>query len=172
LIIDEKKVASLVKSWLYADQLLKPEELIMYHPPCYGGLGIQNVKLKAQAGLIKSFLETAGNSKFIQSLYHNILFRYHVLQETSLPNPGMPPFYGKDFFAKIRQVHCETPLNIFQMSDKMWYRLLLENNCIMEEGEHGQQSYIKCRVEIASPTVDWEHCWRLARQKFAISMFH
>ena len=70
---DENKITSLVKSWLYADQLLKPEELVMYRPSLYGGLGIHNVKMKAQAGLIKSFLETAGHSKFIPSLYHNIL---------------------------------------------------------------------------------------------------
>ena len=134
----------------------------MYRPPSYGGLGVHNVKYKAQAGLIKSFLETAGNTKFIPSLYHNLLYRYHVLHETSLPNPGIPPFYSKDFFAKIRQVHLETPLNIFQMSEKMWYTLLLEDNCIMEEAEHGQD-YIKCRVERAIPAADWEHCWRLAR---------
>ena len=32
----------------------------------------------------------------------------------------------------------------------------------MEETELGQE-YIKCRVERATPTVDWELCWRLAR---------
>ena len=48
------------------------------------------------------------------------------------------------------------------MTEKMWYNLLLEDNYIMEETDHGQD-YIKCRVERASPTVDWEHCWRLAR---------
>ena len=29
---DVKKITSLVKSWLYADQLLKPEEMVMYRP--------------------------------------------------------------------------------------------------------------------------------------------
>ena len=161
-LMDENKITSLVKSWLYADMLLKPEEMIMYRPPSYGGLGIHNVKLKAQAGLIKSFLETAGHSKFIQSLYHNVLYRYHVNDETSLPNPGFPPYYSKDFFRKIRQVHHESPLNIFQMSEKMWYTLLLEDSCTMEEGEQGQV-YIECRVERANQNVDWEHSWRLAR---------
>ena len=104
------------------------------------------MKVKAQAGLIKLFLESAGHGKFIQSLYHNTLFRYHVLNDTSLPNPGFPPFYSKEFFSKIRHVHLESPLNIFQMSEKMWYRLLLEEDYTMEETEQGQE-FIKCRVE-------------------------
>ena len=136
----------------------------MHRPPSYGGLGILNVKLKAQAGLIKSFLETAVNIKFRESLYHNILYRYHVLEETSLPNPGIPPFYSKDFFDKIRQVHLESPLNVCKMTEKEWYTLLLEDTCTMEVVEEGgQREYIKCRVERASPMADWEHCWRLAR---------
>ena len=56
---DVTKVTSLVKSWLYQHQFLKPEELVMYRPPYVGGLGVHNVMLKAQAGLIKYFLETA-----------------------------------------------------------------------------------------------------------------
>ena len=48
------------------------------------------------------------------------------------------------------------------MSEKMWYTLLLEDSCTMEEGEQGQV-YIECRVERANQNVDWEHSWRLAR---------
>ena len=66
---DVTKITSLIKSWLYADQLIKPEELVMFRPPSYGGLGVLNVKTKARAGLIKSFLETAGNVNFRSSLY-------------------------------------------------------------------------------------------------------
>ena len=35
---DSNKITSLVKSWLYADMYLKPEENIMYRPPSYGDL--------------------------------------------------------------------------------------------------------------------------------------
>ena len=157
------KITSNIKSWLYADQLLKPEEFVMYRPPSYGGLGILNVKYKAMAGLIKTFLETAGNDKFRSSLYHTILYKFHVLGDSSLPNPGIPPFYSKNFFEKIRQVHQESPLNIFHMSEKEWYRLLLEDSCTMETGENGQMLYIKCRVERAIVGTDWEQCWRMAR---------
>ena len=90
-IQDVTKVTSAVKSWLYQDQLLKPEEQIMYRHASLGGLGVHSVQLKAQAGLIRSFLETAVNPSFRSSLFHHQLFRYHVLDDTSLPDPGFPP---------------------------------------------------------------------------------
>ena len=71
---DVNKITSQVKSWLYADMLLKPEELVMYRPSSYGGLGIHNVKVKAQAGLIKSFLESAGHAKFLHKVSTTILY--------------------------------------------------------------------------------------------------
>ena len=160
---DVNKITSLVKSWLYQDQLLKPEELVMHRHPSAGGLGVHHVELKAQAGLIRTFLETASNPSFRSSLFHSTLYRYHILGETLLPNPGYPPFYNQDFFDKIRKVHLETPLNISKMSEKDWYRVLLEEYCTMEVDHTGQQVNIQCRVERASPLTDWEKSWRLAR---------
>ena len=156
-------MTSLVKSWLYQDQFLKPEELVMYRPPYVGGLGVHNVMLKAQAGLIKSFLETAIGPTFRQSIFHSILFRYHVLGDRSVADPGYPPFYSAEFFSKIRQAHDETPLNVANMSEKQWYRLLLENNCTMESRNGDDQAFKLCRVELAHPETDWERSWRLAR---------
>jgi hypothetical protein len=160
---DETKITSLVKSWLYQDQLLKPEELVMHRHPSLGGLGVHHVKLKAQAGLIRTFLETASNPNFRSSLFHSILYRYHVLGETELPYLGFPPFYSQDFFAKIRKVYLETPLNVSKMSEKQWYRVLLEDYCTMEVDDDGQQNNILCRIERASPITDWERSWKLAR---------
>ena len=120
-VLDLTKITSHIKSWLYADMLLKPEEIVMYRPADYGGLGVLNVKYKAMACLIKTFLETAGHDKFRASLYHTILFRYHVLEDLTLANPGIPPFYSHDFFALIRRVHLNSSLNIYKMSEKDWY---------------------------------------------------
>ena len=78
-VMDLTQITSNIKSWMYADHLIKPEELVMHRPASYGGLGILNVKYKAMAGLNKTFLETAGHDKFRPSLYHTILLRYHVL---------------------------------------------------------------------------------------------
>ena len=161
--LDITKITSNVKSWLYADQLLKPEEFVMYRPASYGGLGVVDVKIKALAGMIKSFLETAGNDNYIPSLYHTILFRVHVLDDNSIPNPGFPPFYNENFFALIRKVHYETPLNVLKMSEKQWYTHLLEDQVIKEFKEDGEEVYKPCRVEVASTTTNWEETWRLAR---------
>ena len=162
-VMDITKITSNVKSWLYADQLLKPEEFVMYRPASYGGLGVINVKMKAMAGLIKSFLETAGNEKFLPSLYHTLLFRFHVLDDTSVQDPGFPPFYSKEFFSSIRKVHHETPLNVFKMSEKEWYTFLLEDQVTKQVVDHGKEDFIMCRVERANLDTDWEQCWRLAR---------
>ena len=62
----------------------------------------------------------------------------------------------------IRKVHLDSPLNIFKMTEKEWYTLLLEENCTMEMvGD--REEFIKCRVERVSPGTDWENSWRLAR---------
>ena len=68
----------------------------MHRHPSLGGLGVHHVKLKAQAGLIRTFLETASNPNFRPSLFHSILYRYNVLGEAELPNLGFPPFYSQN----------------------------------------------------------------------------
>ena len=160
---DVTKIMSSIKSWLYGDMLLKPEEIIMTRPPSQGGLGVHHVKMKALAGLITTFLETACNPKFHRSMYHSNLFRFYVLEDTSVPDPGLPPFYSINFFQTIKKVHDESALNVCVMTERQWYRLLVEDKITMEEKENGQRKYIQCRVELASPGTDWEQSWRLAR---------
>ena len=109
---DISKLLSKMKSWLYSDQLEKPEEVVLYRSRENGGLGLHNVKYKAMAMLIKSFLETAVNKKFISNLYHNALFRWHVLEDKSLWDPGRPPYYSLEFFDIINQVNNEGMLNV------------------------------------------------------------
>ena len=115
-VTDISNITSSIKSWLYADMLLKPEEMIMHRPPSAGGLGIHHVAMKAKAGLIKSFLETACNPKFQQSLYHQLLYQYHVLEDRSLPNPKFPPFYNEEFFNSIRKV-LKSPRDVAAMTE-------------------------------------------------------
>ena len=161
---DVSKISSHVKSWLYQDMLLKPEELIMHRHPSLGGLGVHNVQLNAQAALTRTFLETAANPIFRKNLYHNMLYRYHILDDSSVPNPGFPPYYSQDFFSRVRKVHEESPLNILRMTEKDWYRVLLEDYCTQEKDNNtGERVNIMCRVEKANPQTDWEQSWRLAR---------
>ena len=163
--LDINKIHSNIKSWIYGDQFIKPEEKVLFRPPSFGGLGVHHAKLKAQAALTRSFLETACHPNFIHSLYHSNLYKFHVLNDDSIPDPGFPSFYPREFFAKIREVHRESPLNVATMTQKHWYTLLLEDCCIKEYRGDGTQKYIRTKVELASPETDWESSWRLARLK-------
>ena len=49
-VMDMNRITSSIKSWLYADQLFKPEEMIMFRPPTYRGLWVHNVKWKGSSG--------------------------------------------------------------------------------------------------------------------------
>ena len=162
-VMDINSITSSVKSWLYADQLIKPEEKVIFRPPTYGGLGIHNVRWKALAGLIRSFMETASNPKFQSSQYHSILFHYHVLQDMSVPDPGYPPFYNASFFDIIRKAFIEYQLQVSTMTEKEWYTHLLQYQCTMEVDEEGHLKYISCNAELKHPASDWEGCWRRAR---------
>ena len=46
---DEEKISSIAKSFIYQDMFEKPEELLLYRPENEGGLGLENVGLKAKA---------------------------------------------------------------------------------------------------------------------------
>ena len=128
---DITSITRQVKSWLYQDCLEKPNELVLYRSSEDGSLGLFNVKLRALALLIRSFLETAVNPTFSHSLFHEILFRYHILGEVSLPDPGLPPYYDKEFFEVIRHYHFNSPMNVETMSTREWYRALLEDKLLM-----------------------------------------
>ena len=71
---DVNKIHRCVKSGLYADQFLKSEEMVMFRPASYGGLGIHHIKFKALAALTRTFLEAACNPKFRISLFLILAF--------------------------------------------------------------------------------------------------
>ena len=161
-VSDISAINSSVKSWLYADLLVKPSEAVMCRPASHGGLQVTSAKYKAQAILIKTFLETAATPKFRHSLLHSILFRFHVLGDTSLPDPGYLPYYPPSFFQTIRHVHLETPLNILSMTTGQWVRILTEDGLTMEmEGD--QHQYIPCRAELKFPSNNWTVSWTMCR---------
>ena len=164
-IMDITKINKAIKSWLYADMLFKPEEMVMVRPVRYGGLGIFDVKWKAMAGLIRSFLETACNPDFIHSLYHELLFRYHVQEDKSFANPGLPPFYSASFFETIKKVYDVSPQKVGKMTESQWYHLLLEENVTKENDEEQGKRFSPCRVELANENNDWETSWRRMRLK-------
>ena len=128
---DISKINIKVKSWLYQDCFEKSSEIALNRQTKDGGLGLFHVRFRVMACLIRSFLETAVNPTFRHSLYHEALFRYHVLGEVDLPNPGLPPFYDSQLFETIRHYHTTSPLNIAVMSTKQWYNVLMEDRLLM-----------------------------------------
>ena len=81
------------------------------------------------------------------------MYKYHVLADRSIADPGLPPHYSASFFTTIRKVANESPLNAVNMSLKQWYRLLLEETVTMSMNGNVAE-YIPCRVEIISPNTD------------------
>ena len=125
-VADINSISSKVKSWLFQDQLEKPEEMVLHRPISVGGFGLHNVKYKALASLIRTFMETAANPKFQLNLFHSLLYRVNVLDDDSITPPPLPPYYPASFFNIIKQVRLNTPLNVTTMSTANWYRLLVE----------------------------------------------
>ena len=114
--------------------------------------------------LIRSFLETAANPKYIHNLYHTSLYRYYVLQHRDIQDPGLPPYYSLEFFNTIRSTYENTSLKVETMSSSQWYTLLLQNNITMEdETPDSARQYRAARAERAYPENDWESAWRMAR---------
>ena len=95
-VSDLTKISSLIKSWLFQDQLEKPEDHVLYRSRTQGGLSLTNVKVKALSLLIKTFLETALSDKFQKNLFHEAIFRWHVLKERDLVKPKLPPYYSEE----------------------------------------------------------------------------
>ena len=55
------------------------------------------------ANLKYTFLQTAASPTFNKSLFHEILFNFHDLNDTSFPNPGYTPYYNENFFTIIKE---------------------------------------------------------------------
>ena len=118
------------------------------------------------ACLIRTFLETATNPNFRHSLFHELLYRFHVLGETSLPDPGVTPYYDQLFFETIRHYHEHSPLNISLMTIKQWYSVLMEDKVLMSPpNEDTPRSLLPIRAETLSPSTDWPNSWRLSRMQ-------
>jgi hypothetical protein len=169
---DIRIISTLCRSWVTQDLLQKPSQVMLYRPAEDGGLGLMHLYSKSMATLITTFLQTAASPRFLPSLFHSWLFRYHVLGEEGVPDPGYRPYYTKDFFEIIKKVHEDSALNPMHMSVKMWTRYLLEETVTTRPvDDEGRREQVPCRVEEKLPTVPWGESYRLLRQK-GISVQH
>ena len=161
---DSDTISSSVKSWLFQDMLEKPQELVTYRPTEQGGLGVHNVKARAKAMLIHTFLSQAICPKFPSNQYHNSLYRWHVLEDRTIPDPGRPPYYSVEFFTTIKEVKESTPLNIAWVTVSQWYQLLLENNITHDCSDpNSPPRLLPNRLEIKNPGVDFPAPYSMSR---------
>ena len=159
---DISKITSNVKSWVYADQLLKPEELVLYKSRQEGGLNMVNVKYRAMAELIKSFIDTSINPTFTRNLYHQALYNWHVEDDRSIPDPGKPPYYSVEFFDAIKDVKSEGLLKLSSMSIGTWYKALIENHVTHEIDENDFKFKIRSKPETQNPNINWDQVWAIS----------
>jgi hypothetical protein len=151
--LDSSNISSKVRSWLFQDQLEKPQAMILYRLIQMGGLGLHNVKYKALASLIRTFLETSVHPSFQHSLLHSLLYRKYVFEDDSLYTPPtMPPYYSVSFFQTIQNAKENTPLNVTTMTTAQLYRYIIEEELTMTMLESNTMGYIKSRVELSVPS--------------------
>ena len=145
---DISKITSLVKSWIYADLLIKPDEITLYKKRSEGGLNLIHIKYRALAEQIKYFIDTATNPKFQCNVFHQALFEWHVNKITTMKNPGSSPYYSTQFFEAIKAVQESEPLNIRHLSIGMWYRALLKLYVLTETDENGFVFEVSPKIEL------------------------
>ena len=150
---DISKMSSCAKSWLYHDMLEKPSELILYRTRSEGGLGMHHIRSKSRAILTKSFLETSVSNKYIRNHYHNALFRWHVLEDKTMTDPGCPSYYSGDFFQSIKEVIERTSKSVDNLTSRDWYKIFLERNVTMEMSMTGTLTQKLCKREIQEPAL-------------------
>ena len=154
------------KGWVYQDMFEKPNELLLYRSTESGGLGMHHVQSKALASLIVTFLQTAANPRYQQSLYHSLLYRRYCLMDVSAPDIPLPPYYTKEFMNTIKYVIDKTPLNPVHMPVKEWYLHLVEMQVTMVTVDDEDRRLPRlCKVEEREPQYDWSQGFYLARLK-------
>ena len=159
-------ITSRLKSYCYQDLFQKPSEVLLYRGIEEGGLGLHHLQSKALANLISTFMQTACNKNFQNSLFHSWLYRYHVEGDRVVPDPGFTQYYDKAFFSTIKEVKDSTPLNPVHMSVREWYKLLVEKNVTRRIiDEEGRTEPIPCKVEERNPGSHWGESYRLSRLK-------
>ena len=92
-VADVTAITRKLKSYVYQDLFQKPSEVLLYRRVEERGLGMLHVQSKAQAHLISTFIQTAASSKYRPSLFHTWLYRFQVLGDNKLPDPGYTPYY-------------------------------------------------------------------------------
>ena len=116
------------------------------------------------AMLIHTFLAQAISPSFSNNQYHKYLYKWHVLDEKDIPDPGRPPFYSTTFFSIIKDVKDNTPLNVAWVTVKQWYQLLLERGVThISDDPDTPPVLLSTRLEENHHDQDFSVAYRLSR---------
>ena len=144
---DISKINSDLKSWLFADLLIKPGEVALHRPRRQGGLGLLSVKYKAMAVFIRSFIETAIDNRFLINPYPNALYKHYIEDNRVNPIPPRCPYLSEEIINNIRVVKNESILNICTLSSGGWYKVLVENNITTTLDDQGRRTLKQCKAK-------------------------
>ena len=161
---DSNSITSMAKGWLYQDMLVKPQEIMLFRSPNTGGLGLYNVRSRAMAMLIQNFLLQAVSPNFPTNFYLNSLFRWHVLEERHIADPGRPPYYSEEFFKIIKDTHFNSPLNVAWITLKQWYQILIERGVThTTEAQDSPPILLPSHLEEKYPDINFPHNYGMCR---------
>ena len=141
--------------------MFKPEELLLFRSAKQGGLELISVKLKAQALLLRTFLDLATNPSYLNSMYLNAIYRSKVLDE-DIACPPLPPYYQNSMFSLIKEAIQAGHL-VSTMRTKQWYLFLHEREYSSPLGNEQPSAPLPCKVEILEPNILWDRVWRRVR---------
>ena len=95
------------------------------------------------------------------------MYKFYILEDTSLPDPGLLKPYRYGAIEKIKLAK-EKGENITTMDSAAWYKFFLNQSVLKMEvldGDIPSSIRIPCPTEEKQPDLDWDRIWFLARQK-------
>ena len=99
---DITNIYSAIKTWMYADTYLKPQEEILIREVHEGGLGLSCIESKCRATLTVTFLQAAIIPDYSRNNYLCALYDYFVCNVGS-KKINRPPYYSDLFFKSIKE---------------------------------------------------------------------
>ena len=121
------------------------------------------MKARAQAILMHTFLAQAACPRFSTNFYLNSLYRWHILGDRDLADPGLPSYYSATFFNTIKSVKETGCLRVEWMSVKEWYHILLERWVTHQHKVDAPPKLIPTKIELQYPDINFEQTYRLGR---------
>ena len=163
-----KSVANFIttkaRKWIFQDCYIKPSNLVLLRDYNSGGIGLQSIKNRTKAMLIRTFCEQAADPRFRHSLYLESLYRQEIKGEycggAKIP---LPPYYDKDFFETIRKFeHNDKDPSI--LSIKEWSCLLTKDDLTLTPTDvNSIPQLIPIRPEVKHPEINWKSTWQRSR---------